>query len=139
RLLDLRPCRIRIAVEIGLSGHDHAVHAEAALGGLFVDEGLLQRMRVLRCSQPLQGRNRGVRHAFDWRNARTDRPSAYVYGACSALPESAAKFWPPQPSVVTEHIEQRRGWIYVERTVLIVDSQGENTHAAQAKPEVAFR
>jgi len=43
RVADLRFARRRIDVEKRLRLHDHAIDAIAALGGLLVDEGPLQR------------------------------------------------------------------------------------------------
>src|SRR4029077_3793342 len=55
-LLDLRrawPLAF-VGVEKGGRLHDHAVDAVAALDGLLVDKGLLQRMRVLRAAEALE-------------------------------------------------------------------------------------
>src|SRR3546814_10671908 len=47
RLLDVAVARIGVFVEQRLRGHDHAVDAVAALRGLLVDEGLLDRVRLV--------------------------------------------------------------------------------------------
>ena len=55
RLLDVVARRMRIPVEQRLRGHDHATDAVAALGGLLVDESLLQLARMLLRAEPLEG------------------------------------------------------------------------------------
>ena len=54
RLLDLGLARLLVLREEGRRLHDHAVDAVAALRGLFVDEGLLHRMRLLRRAEPFE-------------------------------------------------------------------------------------
>nr|GFC18322.1 hypothetical protein [Tanacetum cinerariifolium] len=51
---DLRFGGMRVAVEQGFGGHDHAVHAITALRGLFINEGLLHRMRAFARTDALQ-------------------------------------------------------------------------------------
>ena len=47
-----------LQVEQRLGLHDHASDAIAALGGLLIDEGLLQLVRLAVLHQPGQGRHR---------------------------------------------------------------------------------
>src|SRR5918999_2754685 len=55
RFLDLRFGRLLVPGEEGRRFHDHAVDAVTALHRLFLNEGALNRMRVLRCAEPFQG------------------------------------------------------------------------------------
>src|SRR6185437_878724 len=54
-LLNLFAAGLGITIEKGLGGKNHAAETEAALGSLFVNEGLLNGMRLLRGAQTLQG------------------------------------------------------------------------------------
>ena len=59
--------RLRLAVEQLLGRHDHAVDAVAALRRLLVDEGLLQRVRLLERAEPLERGDLGVAERADRR------------------------------------------------------------------------
>ena len=54
RFADLGLARVRDLVEQRLRGDEHPRDAISALRGLLVDEGLLQRVRIARGSQPLE-------------------------------------------------------------------------------------
>ena len=83
--------RLRVLIEKCLRGQDHAVQAEAALRRLFVDERLLDRVRLLRRAETLERRDAragngetGVTHE------RTARPPIITVHA---------PHWPrPQPN-----------------------------------------
>jgi len=64
-LRDLRVARMRVLVEQHLRLHDHAVDAVAVLSGLFVDEGLLQRVRMRGAAEALERRDLRVADAAD--------------------------------------------------------------------------
>src|SRR5207244_10177977 len=66
---DLGPRRRRVIVEQGLGRDQDAGEAIAALPGLLVEEGLLQRVRPIRRPQALYGHDRLARH-------RRHRPAA---------------------------------------------------------------
>src|SRR5271170_7474482 len=59
-------------VQERLGGENHAVHAKPALRGLFIDERLLDGMRLLRCSQPFQSGDLQSLRALHGRYARAD-------------------------------------------------------------------
>src|SRR5271154_1103071 len=54
-LLDLIDGGMRLLPQQRCHLHDHAIDAIAALHGLFVDEGLLQRMRALGRAETFEG------------------------------------------------------------------------------------
>src|SRR5215218_4008485 len=54
-LVDLAEARVRVLVEQGLGGHDEAGRAEAALLGVVLDEGRLERMELGGPAEPLDG------------------------------------------------------------------------------------
>ena len=54
-MLDFRLAGFRILVEEGFGGQDHAVQAEAALGGLLIDEGLLNRVGFFGGAEAFEG------------------------------------------------------------------------------------
>src|SRR2546425_2475500 len=72
---------LAVGLQQGRGLHDHAVDAVAALGGLLVNERLLQRVRLSRRAQPferhdLPAHRRGYRH-----RARAHRLAVDEYGA----------------------------------------------------------
>src|ERR1700730_4425004 len=107
-LLDV--CRARLLALVGVEEggrlHDHAVDAVAALGGLLVDEGLLQRMWILRAAQALErhhlvvGLERRQRH-----HARAHRPAVDMHRAGTALTKPAAEPRSVQAEIVAQRIE----------------------------------
>src|SRR5215212_10785040 len=54
-LMDLVEARVGVPVEQGLGGHDEAGRAEAALLGVVLDEGRLERMELGGPAEPLDG------------------------------------------------------------------------------------
>src|SRR5262249_32248741 len=97
--------RMRVAVEQRFCTHQHAVDAVAALGGLLVDEGLLQRMRLLHAAEPLDGGDLGRAELADRRHAGAHRRSVDQDGAGAALRQAAAEFCAVESEVVAQHIE----------------------------------
>src|SRR5262245_58333118 len=62
RLLNLLVGGARVLVEEGCGGEHHAAQAKAALRGLLVDEGLLDRMWLLSCAESFERRDLGFRN-----------------------------------------------------------------------------
>src|SRR6187431_2468239 len=85
RLLNLRVRRVRCPIAKGLRGHDDAVDAEPALHGLFVDEGLLERVRIFRRPEAFERRDLGGSKGAEGGDTRPYRTTADVDGARSAL------------------------------------------------------
>ena len=54
-------------------GHDHAIDAIAALGGLLFNESLLDRMELVRRAKPLERQNLARLNVARWGNAGTRR------------------------------------------------------------------
>ncbi len=122
-------CRIscvggaRVLVEEGLGGQDDAAQAEAALGGLFVDERLLNRMRLLGCPEALERRDRSRADLADRRDTRADRTSVGEHRARAALALAAAELRPAKGEIVAQDVEQRRRGIDVDRLRASVNVQ----------------
>jgi hypothetical protein len=55
RILDVGLARLAVFSKEGGRLHDHAVDAVAALHGLLLDEGALQRVQIFRRAQALEG------------------------------------------------------------------------------------
>jgi hypothetical protein len=107
---DIRIGGIGIVIEETFYGNDHAGCAETALRGLFVQEGLLDRMKCSRITQPLQCnefRLSDVPHRhLTRRNGRTIDQDL----ARTALFKSAAKASSRQLQLVPENGQKRRRW-----------------------------
>jgi hypothetical protein len=95
---------IRLSVENGLCREDYAAETESALGSAFVDEGLLERVRLLRCAKTFEGSdlvlrsNRAHRH-----DARPDHLAAQNDRAGAALRQSAAESWASEAQVIRKN------------------------------------
>ena len=109
--------------------HDHAVDAVAALHGLFLDEGFLQRVWTCLRAQPFERDDLAAVDRGEGRYARAHRIAVDVDGAGPALAEAAAESRSMQAELVPQNIEQRRiGIIDRDRHVLAVHVQGRCSH-----------
>ena len=89
------------------SSHQHARGAVTALGSLFVDERLLDRMELTVARQAFHGGDGAT--ACRYRQvARRAGAALDQHEARSAKPYPAAELRPGQPQVMAEHIEQWR-------------------------------
>ena len=95
---------------------------------LFVDERLLDRVRLLDRSQPVQRDDVGAGYGSDRRYTGAERLTLHDDGAGAALPEPAAEFRPPLAEVVTEDVEQRRGRVDVHHVGLTIDRESQRAH-----------
>src|SRR5439155_4611503 len=99
---DLASRRRRITVEQGLRRDQDAGNAIAALPGLLVEKGLLQRVRPLRRAEPLNRQNapagdRGQRLAAGFRGFAVDQ-----HHAGAALLEAAAELAADEAEMVAQ-------------------------------------
>ena len=79
-------------VEVGLRGHHHAAGAEAALGGVVVHPGLLDRRQLERRAETLDGRApRRPRAAAERQQAAAPRLAVDEHGAGAAAAVLAAR------------------------------------------------
>src|SRR6266496_2355905 len=107
---------------------NHAAETESALGRLFIDKRLLNRVRLFRSSQALQRRDLLLFHGADWHDAGADRLPAYEDRAGSALRQAAAEFGSAQLQIVAEDIQQWRFGIDVHRVNVAVYLQRNGSH-----------
>jgi hypothetical protein len=91
-LLNLSAGGVGIMVEKGLGSKDDAAEAKAALRRLFLNEGLLDGMRLLWRTQAFQGHNFGCADGAEWSNAGTSCLTIHEDGAGAALTQAAAEF-----------------------------------------------
>ena len=106
---DLAAARLGIAVEQRLGRHQDAAQAIAALAGLLVEEGLLQRMRLGRRAQALDRGHRAAGHRADLAGAGIGRLAVDQHHAAAALLQAAAVARAHQPEMVAQDLEQRGG------------------------------
>ncbi len=129
-LLNLAVACAWIPVEECLGSHDDAVDAEAALHCLFVDEGLLDWMRLVDRAETLESVDFGLRRdGFDGCDTRTYGLTIDDYSAGAALPQAASEFWPAQGKIVAEDVEQWCAWIGSNLMALTVHPKIEGSHA----------
>ena len=108
RLADIGVGRTRFLIQQFLGLHDHAVDAIAALRGLLVDEGLLQRMRLLDGAERLDGGDLGIAERADRGDAGARRLAVDQHRAGAALRQPTAELRPGEEQIVPQHVEQRR-------------------------------
>src|SRR5262245_37232441 len=89
---DILHGRYRISIDQRLRRHDHAVDAIAALGRLLGDEGALQRIRLVDCSQAFNRGDLRVAERPDFGDAGADGLALHQHRAGAALREPAAEF-----------------------------------------------
>ena len=108
RLADLRLRRLRIDVDQGAGGHDHAVEAIAALRRRASDEGLLHRIKPAVRGEPFESRHRPAGHIAQRQDAGARQPPVDEHAARPAFAEAAAVFRPVEGAVVAQKGKQRR-------------------------------
>jgi hypothetical protein len=119
---------MRIPIEQSLGGHDHAVHAVAALCSLFVDKSLLQRMRMRDASQAFQRRDLLIAYGAHRERARAHRLARHDHGARTALRKPATESRAIQLKVITQHIEKRSCGIRINGMRFSVYFQRDSRH-----------
>jgi hypothetical protein len=95
-------------VEQRLGRDQDAGEAIAALAGLLVEKGPLQRVRLLRRPQPLDGEDRLARHCRQRLAAGFFGVAVDQHHTAAALFLAAAEFRSHQAEVIAQNIEQRR-------------------------------
>src|SRR4051794_19625649 len=114
RAVDIGVARVRVFLQQGGDGHDHAALAIAALRHVVVDPGLLHLVQFAVAGQPLDrrdllGAERAYRHRAGARRGAVD-----MHGAGAALRDAAAVFGPGQPDRIAQHPQQRRARIDID-------------------------
>src|SRR5579862_9475879 len=125
-----------VPIEQGLRRDEDAGEAIAALPGLLVEKGLLQRVRMFRGAQPLDRQNRLPRNGRQRLAAGFLRVAVYEHHARAALFGAAAEPRPGEAEMVAQHVEQRR--IGVGRDadgVSIHDQSGRLHHSSRRRIE----
>ena len=122
-LANLVVSRMRIDQQQCLSAHHHAGNAVAALGRLFVDEGLLQLVRLALFEQAFKRGDLARADGGDRQDAGIRRPPIDMNHARAALPEAAAKFGAVQAEFIPQDIEERRRWLRVDLLYFAIDVQ----------------
>src|SRR5262249_43687790 len=102
-------------------GTDLAGSAVAALEGVMLDEGLLQRVKRASLRQAFDGRDpRAIVHNRQ-REARIDAPALEENGAGAALAVVAPLFRSGEVEIEAQRIEQRGPWCDCEFALHAVD------------------
>ena len=108
RLADLRVGRLRIDVDQGAGGHNHAIEAIAALRRRASDEGLLHRIKPAVRGEPFESRHRPAGRIAERQDAGARQASVDQHAARPAFAEAAAIFRPVEGAVVAQKRKQRR-------------------------------
>jgi hypothetical protein len=96
-----------VYIEKSLCCQDDAAEAKAALRRPFLNECLLNRMRLFRSAQPFQGSDLRLANRAHRRYARPDRLPPQHHRAGTALRETATKPRSPQSKLIIQHEQQR--------------------------------
>jgi hypothetical protein len=107
RLLDIRLARLCVLIQQRFRAHDHAVRAIAALHRLLVDEGFLQRMKLIPRAETFE-----CHDGFSSRGAQRDLAGTNGFtpdkhSASAALAEPATEFRAGKIQIVAQDIKQR--------------------------------
>src|SRR3954463_7107313 len=123
RLPQLGVGGFRVLIEKRFRRENHTAQAEPALSRLFLDERLLNGMRMLSGPKPFEGDDLRTIDSTDGCDTGADRSPAGKHRAGTALPQPAAELRPAQAKVVAEDVEQRRGGIDINRVTLSIDDE----------------
>ena len=99
--LDFRNARVLRFREQRRCLDDHAVDAEAALRGLFIDESLLHRRRLLQAAEPLERNDIALCCFGERRLARKYHLAVRQHGASAALSQTATETRSTQLEVIS--------------------------------------
>jgi hypothetical protein len=91
---------VGLLVENCFCGQDYAAEAEATLGGALFDEGLLDRVRLLRRADTFQCRHLILANRAYWHHTRADDLAAQDNCARAALRHSATELRTAQPELI---------------------------------------
>jgi hypothetical protein len=91
---------IGLGIQNGFRGQDDTAQAKPALGRAFVDESLLQWMKFLRGSEPLQRGDFILPDSAYRHNAGAHNPAAHNHRAGSALGHTTAKLGPAEAEFI---------------------------------------
>ena len=134
RVGDLFPRRRRVMVEQCLGCDQDAGQAIAALAGLLVDKGLLQRMRPVRRAQAFDRHDVLAGDGRDRLAAGFLRPAVDQHHAAAALFEAAAEFGPHQTEMVAQNVEQRGSFVRGHTDRLAIHLQTDRFHRRLLAP-----
>ena len=112
-------------VDAGDAGHDLPGRAVAALEGVALDEGGLQRMKLLALRQAFDGRDLASLHESGERKARFHALAVHQHRAGAALAEAAAFLRAGEMQVLAQSVEQRGARIERQPMLGSVDAQHE--------------
>src|SRR5438876_7985472 len=124
----LRVARLRVLLEVSRGGHHPAVDAVAALRHLLLDIRRLQRVRLVRRAEALEGGDRPAARGGDRQHARAHRLAVQVHGASSALREAAAEVGVVETEIVAQGVQQRHLRLGVDGNAPAVDGELEAGH-----------
>ena len=128
RLLDFRFAGFRILVEKSFRRQNHAVQAEPALRGLFVDERLLNRMRFFRRAQPFERHDLLAGHSAHRRHAGPHRRAVHDRRTGAALAQAAAELRAAQLQIVAQGIEQGSRGVEIQGVAPPIDLEIDGAH-----------
>ena len=112
---------VGIPLQQRLCTHDHARYAIAALRGLLVHEGTLQRPGMLDRAESLECRDLLASENLDRDDAGKHRLAIDDHGAGAALAEPAAVLGSIELKILPQHIQQRGLRVGVDRTNPAID------------------
>ena len=110
-------------VDAGDAGHDLPGRAIAALEGVALDEGGLQRMKLIALRQAFDGRDLAPLHERGEREARFHALAVHQHRAGAALAEAAAFLRAGEMQVLAQSVEQRGARIERQPMLGSVDAQ----------------
>src|SRR5579884_1481035 len=128
-----------VFVEHSFGGQNYAAQAEAALRGAFVDERLLNGMRLLGGAHAFECGEFGVPHRAHGHHAGTHDFAAHDHAAGAALRHSAPELRTAQAKLVGQHEQQWSSFIYLHRVDLAIHLEGDFAHDKSQFPTAMLR
>lgn len=107
---------------------NYPAKTEAALCSLFIDESLLNRMRLFRCTQTFERDDLLWPHRAHWHYARATNLPLDENRASSTLGEAAAEFRSSQMQFVAEHVQERSFRIDLNGVRPAIDIENNGSH-----------
>src|SRR5262249_51122712 len=127
--VDVLVARVGKILEQRCGLHDLSGLAIPALRCLRLNPGLLQRMLTVRV-EPLDRRDRRVRHRAERRDAGADRASINVHSACAAHADATAEFRALESDLIADDPQERCVLGDVDRNGPVIEFEGGHDYTA---------
>jgi hypothetical protein len=119
----------RLSVQYSFGSQNDATQAKSALSGPFVNESLLDWVRLFWCAKAFKGRDLILANSAQWHHTRSNDLASQDHRARPALGHPASEPGTPQSDLIAESEEQWSFRFQVYSVQLAIYFEGNLTHS----------